>query len=49
VLIKLPMASFDPLLDWQVPPKWMFTFIPVYREKGGINYSSMDIRFEPNN
>jgi hypothetical protein len=49
VLVKLPMASFDPLLDWQVPPKWMFTFIPVYREEGGINYSSMDIRFEPNN
>lgn len=46
VLVKLPMASFDPLLDWQVPPKWMFTFIPVHREEG-TNYSANDINFEP--
>ncbi|MFC7522653.1 family 20 glycosylhydrolase [Parapedobacter sp. GCM10030251] len=46
VLMKLPMGSFDPLLDWQVPPKWMFTFVPVHKGKG-INYVANDIKFEP--
>lgn len=46
VLVKLPMLSFDPLLDWQVPPKWMFTFIPVNKEEG-INYVASDVKFKP--
>lgn len=46
VLVKLPMGKFDPDLDWQVPPKWMFTFIPVHREKG-INWYADERRFEP--
>lgn len=46
VLMKLPMRSFDPLLDWQVPPKWMFTFIPVH-QTGGINYSAIEVKFDP--
>src|SRR5690606_6008146 len=46
VLMKLPMGSFDPLLDWQIPPKWMFTFVPVHKGKG-INYVANDIKFEP--
>lgn len=46
VLLKLPMGLFDPLLDWQVPPKWMFTFVPVHKGKG-INYVANDIKFEP--
>lgn len=29
VLLKLPMSTFDPNLDWQVPPKWMFTVVPL--------------------
>jgi len=46
VLVKLPMLSFDPLLDWQVPPKWMFTFIPVRKEKG-VNYTAANMPFNP--
>ena len=46
VLTKLPMATFDPLLDWQVPPKWMFTFIPVHKGTG-MNYSANEIKFDP--
>jgi N-acetyl-beta-hexosaminidase len=46
ILVKLPMNNFDPLLDWQVPPKWMFTFIPV-RKNTGINYSAIDLKFDP--
>lgn len=29
------MNSFDPLLDRQVPPKWIFTVVPV-RETQGV-------------
>ncbi|MBZ4190726.1 family 20 glycosylhydrolase [Niabella beijingensis] len=29
VLVKLPVDAFDPLKDWQVPPKLMFTVIPL--------------------
>ena len=44
VLFKLPMGRFDPLADWQVPPKWMFTFVLVH--KGiGVNWDSDIIRF----
>ncbi|MFD2886216.1 beta-N-acetylhexosaminidase [Chitinophaga cymbidii] len=46
VLVKLPMSAFDPDLDWQVPPKWMFTVIPVRRGKG-INWYADEIRFQP--
>jgi hypothetical protein len=46
VLVKLPMGKFDPNLDWQVPPKWMFTVIPVHREKG-INWYADEIKFQP--
>ncbi|WP_436831926.1 family 20 glycosylhydrolase [Parapedobacter sp. DT-150] len=46
ILVKLPMNTFDPLLDWQVPPKWMFTVIPVHRGEG-INYSANDVKFQP--
>jgi hypothetical protein len=44
VLFKLPMGSFDPLADWQVPPKWMFTMIPVH-EGVGINRDLDSTRF----
>ena len=44
VLLKLPMGSFDPLADWQVPPKWMFSFIPVHRGNG-INWDANLTRF----
>lgn len=43
VLVKLPMDNFD-RKDWQVPPKWMFTFIPV--QKNGINWETYPVRFD---
>ena len=46
VLFKLPMGKFDPNLDWQVPPKWMFTFIPVHKGLG-INWEADEIEFDP--
>lgn len=46
VLLKLPISRFDPDLDWQVPPKWMFTVIPVHQEKG-MNWYAKEIRFQP--
>ncbi|QNL51042.1 family 20 glycosylhydrolase [Olivibacter sp. SDN3] len=47
ILVKLPIGLFDPLMDWQVPPKWMFTVMPVCKDKG-LNYSAMELKFEPN-
>lgn len=47
ILLKLPMNTFDPLLDWQVPPKWMFTVIPVHQENG-INWYADEVSFQPN-
>lgn len=44
ILVKLPMSKFDPDLDWQVPPKWMFTVIPVHREEG-VNWYVNDVKF----
>jgi hexosaminidase len=44
VLFKLPMGAFNPHPDWQVPPKWMFTFIPVQRGKG-INWDATATKF----
>lgn len=43
ILVKLPMSKFNPDLDWQVPPKWMFTVIPVHQE--GLNWYTNDTRF----
>ena len=44
VLVKLPMNDFI-LKDWQVPPKWMFTFIPV-QKKAGINWDTYPTVFK---
>jgi len=46
LLVKLPMEDFDPNKDWQLPPKWMFTVIPVHQEEG-INWYGNKVRFEP--
>ena len=46
VLVKLPVDRFDPLKDWQVPPKLMFTVIPVHKEKG-INWYETGTLFQP--
>ncbi|WP_448699306.1 family 20 glycosylhydrolase [Mucilaginibacter sp. AW1-3] len=45
VLIKLPMGGFNHQ-DWQVPPKWMFTFVPVHKSSG-INWDADDFYFNP--
>lgn len=47
ILVKLPMGKFDPLADWQVPPKWMFTVIPVEDGKG-VNLSALPLRYRVN-
>lgn len=47
VLIKLPINDFI-LNDWQVPPKWMFTFIPV-QKKEGINWDTYPAVFKTGN
>jgi hypothetical protein len=44
VLFKLPMDRFNPRPDWQTPPKWMFTFIPVQRSPG-INWDAVPTKF----
>jgi hypothetical protein len=44
VLVKLPLNTFNPNLDWQVPPKIMFTFIPVHKSKG-MNWEGDEIKF----
>lgn len=46
LLVKLPLSSFDPMKDWQQPPKLMYTVIPVHREKG-INWYENNTRFHP--
>jgi hexosaminidase len=48
ILVKLPISTFNPHLDWQVPPKWMFTVIPVHKDRE-INFSANEIKFEPDN
>jgi hypothetical protein len=45
LLVKLPVGTFDPLLDWQVPPKLMFTIIPVHKGNG-INWEADDRKFQ---
>lgn len=44
VLLKLPMGKFDPNADWQAPPKWMFTVVPVHKGRG-INWDGDEIKF----
>lgn len=44
VLIKLPMDNFDKK-DWQVPPKWMFTFVPV--KSLVVNWQFSPLVFDP--
>lgn len=46
LLVKLPVDRFDPMKDWQLPPKLMFTIIPVHREKG-INWYENSVLFQP--
>lgn len=46
ILVKLPLHTFDPLKDWQVPPKWMFTVIPVRKGKG-VNRDAAELLFNP--
>lgn len=46
VLVKLPVDRFDPLKDWQLPPKLMFTLIPVHKEEG-MNWYETNMLFEP--
>jgi len=46
LLVKLPVDRFDPLKDWQLPPKLMFTLIPVHKEKG-INWYETGLLFQP--
>ena len=47
VLVKLPVDQFDPLKDWQVPPKLMFTVIPLKTGKAGDNRESREWIFNP--
>jgi hypothetical protein len=47
VLVKLPVGLWDPNKDWQVPPKYMFTFIPIEKDYEGVNYKSLDLEFNP--
>lgn len=44
ILVKLPVNDFDYMKDWQVPPKYMFTVIPVYKGTG-INWEAESIKF----
>lgn len=46
ILLKLPVSTFDPLLDWQVPPKWMFTVVPVHKGSG-MNLEADNRVFDP--
>ncbi|MGJ7033089.1 family 20 glycosylhydrolase [Niabella hirudinis] len=47
ILVKLPADQFDPLKDWQVPPKLMFTIIPLKHTRDGLNQEAMDWLFAP--
>lgn len=44
VLVKLPIGNFEKN-DWQTPPKWMFTFIPVVKK--GTNWDRFPLIFNP--
>lgn len=45
ILVKLPVNQFEPLKNWQEPPKLMFTAIPVKRDVHGMNWEAMDFKF----
>ncbi|WP_176954312.1 family 20 glycosylhydrolase [Niabella drilacis] len=47
ILVKLPVDQFDPLKDWQVPPKLMFTVIPLKKTQGELNRESTGWLFDP--
>lgn len=47
IVVKLPISSFE-VKDWQRPPKWMFTLIPVHPEEG-VNWYTDDVKFQLNN
>lgn len=47
ILVKLPVDGFDPLKDWQVPPKLMFTVIPLKKSGEGANRDAMEWRYDP--
>lgn len=46
LLIRLPIDQFNPDKDWQLPPKLMFTIVPVHQEKG-MNWYANDVLFQP--
>ncbi|WP_018625843.1 family 20 glycosylhydrolase [Niabella aurantiaca] len=46
ILVKLPVDRFDPLKDWQVPPKLMFTVIPL-KKAAGLNRETREWLFDP--
>ncbi|MGV8094535.1 MAG: family 20 glycosylhydrolase [Mangrovibacterium sp.] len=46
VLVKLPWGNKFIWDNWQTPPKWMFTFIPVHPGKG-MNMEADDLIFSP--
>src|SRR3546814_5108122 len=43
LLVKLPLGLFN-YDDWQRPPKWMFTVVPV-RKGTGLNWAEAGFRF----
>ncbi|MGC4231728.1 MAG: family 20 glycosylhydrolase [Niabella sp.] len=47
ILVKLPVDQFDPLKDWQEPPKLMFTVIPVQQQPGSVNWDAIEFQYEP--
>lgn len=44
IFLKLPVDQFDPLKDWQEPPKFMFTVIPVTKTKG-VNWEAIEFKY----
>ncbi|HEY5393091.1 MAG TPA: family 20 glycosylhydrolase, partial [Hanamia sp.] len=42
ILVKLPVKGFQGK-DWQNPVKWMFTAVPVHKEKG-INWDADEVK-----
>ncbi|MBN9382301.1 MAG: beta-N-acetylhexosaminidase [Chitinophagaceae bacterium] len=47
ILVKLPLKTFE-FNDWQSPPKWMFTVMPV-RKGQGRNWDEDKMVFQPDN
>lgn len=46
ILVKLPYQGNFINEDWQAPPKWMFTAIPVHQTEG-INLEADELLFSP--